>query len=292
MSEEKRPNQSGGQSDHAPFEPLADEIERCANQLDKAAKSLSERFSKPTLFMEFFQPLPPEPVTFDPQTIGKHRELLTFTLNVPLGLFDTLIDRCFIEAPSLIARLKEIYGEVLTEARHLIAQLDMTAPMDLTSWFRFTDSNIPFAARRLRRMAALLRLNPDPPDEPEEEASAETQVGGTAPPEKPVKELKNRFTFKAGQALFAGKDLGLEASQFARDVLKKLVKGAGKVVSYPTLDKDSAAKEASERLRTAVVAIRRSLRRKKTGCEIVTTRGTGYCLRKKTISRSPHDNSR
>jgi hypothetical protein len=103
--------------------------------------------------------------------------------------------------------------------------------------------------------------------------------------------LQDRFTFRPGQARFNGKDLGLNAT-FARDLLKKLARRIGKVVCYPTLEEDSPAKEASEKLRTAVVAIRASLKRHKTGYEITTIRGTGYCLRMKTISRSPHDNSR
>lgn len=110
-------------------------------------------------------------------------------------------------------------------------------------------------------------------------------VGQSPQAEAPAggRTAKDRFTFRPGQALFDGTDLGLPAG-LPIPVLEMLVKNFGAVVAYETLDGISG-KTAEDGLRTAKSDIRKALTKHRIPCEIVTRRREGYFLRKKNARR-------
>jgi len=86
------------------------------------------------------------------------------------------------------------------------------------------------------------------------------------------------FTFAAGQALFNGRDLGLPAG-LPVVVLTRLVSDCPKTAKHNDLDdSEEHGNEAGEKLRAAVAAIRRALKRHKVPYTITTKRGEGYAL--------------
>jgi hypothetical protein len=126
-------------------------------------------------------------------------------------------------------------------------------------------------------------LNPAPAPEPEtqvrRQAGLEKQLRphGKSKDRQEKGQIRERFGFVPGQALFDEQDLGLP-SGLAIDVLRKLVESWGRPVKHPTLDSDSTGADASDQLRAAVSRIRKELKAKKVPCNIKAKRGMGYVI--------------
>jgi hypothetical protein len=98
-----------------------------------------------------------------------------------------------------------------------------------------------------------------------------------------ARSMKGRFTFRAGQALFNGKDLDLP-SDAPITVLKRLVDDFGRVVPYTDFDPHYTSATPGT-LPKSVTKIRKSFRKKKVPCEIKPRTGVGYFIRE--IPSSP-----
>jgi hypothetical protein len=85
------------------------------------------------------------------------------------------------------------------------------------------------------------------------------------------------FAFGHGEALYDGRPLKLPAG-FAVKVLRKLVDNLGRVVAFKELDGGSLTREASERLRTAVMKIGKALRTTRAPHRVENVKGAGYKL--------------
>lgn len=90
------------------------------------------------------------------------------------------------------------------------------------------------------------------------------------------KELKDRFTFRPGQALFDGKDLGLP-SDAPVTVLKELVGNFGQVIPYTKFDKHYSSATPGTLPKTVTI-IRRALAKQKVPCQIKAKTGVGYLI--------------
>lgn len=87
------------------------------------------------------------------------------------------------------------------------------------------------------------------------------------------------FEFNAGQALYGGVDLKLP-SGLPVDVLPILFKNMPRTVPYKTLDLESGPHNGSDQLRSAVVSIRKALKKRCVPYRVDNKRGEGYCLQR------------
>jgi hypothetical protein len=91
-----------------------------------------------------------------------------------------------------------------------------------------------------------------------------------------AKNVKDRFSFTAGQVFYEDQDLQLPGGDTI-DIMKKLVESFGFVVSYQDLDAASV-NHASDRLRGIVKRINTKLKEQDIPCLVSARRAAGYCL--------------
>lgn len=91
--------------------------------------------------------------------------------------------------------------------------------------------------------------------------------------------IKERFTFRPGQALFDNSDLKIGTGA-ALEILEILVKDFGYVVPFQKLDKNSLNKGASEKIRTAIGRIRKIIESAKIPVVIENRKNEGYIMLK------------
>ncbi len=89
------------------------------------------------------------------------------------------------------------------------------------------------------------------------------------------KSIKESFTFRSGQVLLAGKDLGIKTGA-AQDILKELVCNFGFVVPFKELNLQSSKVEASVSLRSNISYLRKKL--KQLPIKIESRRQSGYIM--------------
>lgn len=87
--------------------------------------------------------------------------------------------------------------------------------------------------------------------------------------------IKESFTFRSGQVLLAGKDLGIKTGA-AQDILKELVCNFGFVVPFKELNLQSSEVEASVSLRSNISYLRKKL--KQLPIKIESRRQSGYIM--------------
>jgi len=91
------------------------------------------------------------------------------------------------------------------------------------------------------------------------------------------KSLKERFTFRLGQALFNNIDLKVPSGE-PLTMLEKLVKNFGRVVPYADFDKLYSSVTPGT-LAKSVTKIRKALKTCGIPCEIKSKTGKGYLIR-------------
>jgi len=94
---------------------------------------------------------------------------------------------------------------------------------------------------------------------------------------KKTKPIKERFTFRPGQVLFDGNDLDVGTGA-ALDTAKALIENFDHVVPFQKLDKNSLQKEASEKIRTAIRRLRKTIKSAKIPVKIENRKGDGYVM--------------
>lgn len=94
---------------------------------------------------------------------------------------------------------------------------------------------------------------------------------------KKPKSIKERFTFRSGQVLFDSSDLNVGTGTTLK-IMKALVKNFGYVVPHKKLDKNSLEKEASEKIRAAIVRLRKTIKSKKIPVVIEKRKNEGYLM--------------
>jgi hypothetical protein len=114
------------------------------------------------------------------------------------------------------------------------------------------------------------------------EFSAEQGKAGQGKPtsgEDKAGDIKKLFRFNKAQAFYDEKDLKLSTGAEVNpvEILRKLIKSFGKVVTYKDLDENSS-NTASDFLRGKIRVIRRALEKHKVPCKIEPKRWTGYVL--------------
>jgi len=116
-----------------------------------------------------------------------------------------------------------------------------------------------------------------------EDLSVEKQKAKRRLKKKPQEstDIAKRFTFRPGQVLFDGHDLNVRTGT-TLDIIKALVDEFGHVVPFQTLDGNSLQKEASEKIRTAIGRLRKSLKSAKIPAVIENRKGEGYRMRPST----------
>jgi hypothetical protein len=98
---------------------------------------------------------------------------------------------------------------------------------------------------------------------------------------KKTKPIKERFTFRPGQVLFDGDDLDVGTGAVL-DIAKALIENFGHVVPFKQLDEYSPEKEASEKVRTAIVRLRKTINSAKIPVIIKTRKNIGYLMLEST----------
>ncbi len=95
------------------------------------------------------------------------------------------------------------------------------------------------------------------------------------------KPIDKRFTFGLGQVLFDGLDLNIGTGA-ALDITKALIENFGHVVPFQKLDENSPQIEASEKIRTAIGRLRKTIRSEKIPVVIETRKNVGYLILQST----------
>ena len=90
-------------------------------------------------------------------------------------------------------------------------------------------------------------------------------------------DFKNSFTLMENQVLFDGQDLNIGAGASV-DIFKALVENFGYIVSFKKLDENSLQNEASEKTRTAIGRIRKTLKSAKIPVVIENRKAEGYIM--------------
>ena len=94
---------------------------------------------------------------------------------------------------------------------------------------------------------------------------------------KKFRPIDKLFTFGPGQVLFDGRDLNVGTGA-ALDIAKALIENFGRVVPFQKLDENSPKTEASEKIRTAIRRLRKTI--KSAGIPIVidNRKAEGYLI--------------
>ena len=90
-------------------------------------------------------------------------------------------------------------------------------------------------------------------------------------------DIKNRFTLRENQVLFDNEDLDIGAG-IAVEILKALVSNFGAIVPYKIFDENGSQTEASEKTRTAIRRLRKTLKSTEVPVLIKTRKATGYVM--------------
>ncbi len=98
---------------------------------------------------------------------------------------------------------------------------------------------------------------------------------------KKSRPIKERFIFRHGQLLFDSRDLNVGTGA-ALDIAKALIEKFGHVVSFQELDGYSSEKEATEKIRTAIGRLRRTIKSAKIPVVIENRKAEGYLMLEST----------
>ncbi len=97
------------------------------------------------------------------------------------------------------------------------------------------------------------------------------------PLRKEPKPIEKRFTFRPGQILFDDRDLNVGTGAIL-DIAKALVENFDHVVPFQDFDENSSEKEASEKIRTAIVRLRKALESARIPVVIGSRKAEGYIM--------------
>lgn len=98
---------------------------------------------------------------------------------------------------------------------------------------------------------------------------------------KKSRPIDKSFTFGQGQVLFDGRDLNVGTGA-ALDIAKALIENFGHVVPFQKLDENSPKTEASEKIRTAIRRLRKTIKSAGIPIVIENRKAEGYLMLKST----------
>jgi hypothetical protein len=93
--------------------------------------------------------------------------------------------------------------------------------------------------------------------------------------------IDKRFTFGLGQVSFDGRDLNVGTGA-AIDIARTLVENFGHVVPFQKLDENSLQREASEKIRTAIRRLRKTIKPARIPVVIENRKAEGYLMLEST----------
>jgi len=97
------------------------------------------------------------------------------------------------------------------------------------------------------------------------------------PLRKEPKPIEKRFTFRPGQVLFDDHDLNVGTGA-ALEIIRALVEDFGRVVPFQKLDEISPENEASEKIRTAIGRLQKTINSAKIPVVIKNRKAEGYLM--------------
>ena len=243
-------------------------IEQIAERLERWAKSWGKRLLKnrPHNLRQFRQSLLVEFESADLPQVAFKMEFHS-GLNEALEGFDLALERLYLHMPNIATLIEKKHKNLMTEAK-LVGRLSEGDPV----WFkRFNNSrnSAISLAKTLRHIAEMAR----------EDLLLATQKNKRRSKNKPKKSraINKRFSFRHGQVLFDDHDLNVGAGA-ALDIIKALVKDFGHVVSFQKLDENSPKREASEKIRTAIGRIRKTIKSAMIPVVIENRKAEGYIM--------------
>ncbi len=98
---------------------------------------------------------------------------------------------------------------------------------------------------------------------------------------KKCRPIDKLFTFGPGQVLFDGRDLNVGTGA-ALDIAKALIENFGHVVPFQKLDENSPKREASEKIRTAIRRLRKTIKSAGIPVVIENRKAEGYLMLEST----------
>lgn len=226
------------------------------------------------------------------QLLIELKEISEFTQNHTVGLVKK-IDKY----PPLVKWAQEVLVVVksiitIIEDAHSDIDLNESDKKKESLYSRFLRT-FKRANGHRNRLELLSSLDADA--EAELTGKKENKAIGTDKPPGKIKNIKDRFGFAPGQALFDCIDIGLPTG-LTIDVLKKLVENFGFTTLYNDLDENSGSKgiNLSVQLKRAISRIRKSFLTKRISCMIETKSNEGYLIKpgQPNIKSSPKNHKK
>jgi len=243
-------------------------IEQIAERLERWAKSWGKRLlkNKPHNLRQFRQSLLVEFESSDLPQVAFKMEFNS-GLNKALEGFGSVLERLYRHMPNMAPIVQKKHKRFVTEAKST-CQL----PSGDQIWFKKFNNSRDIAidlAKTLRHIAEMAR----------EDLLLATQKNKRRSKNKPKKSraINKRFSFRHGQVLFDDHDLNVGAG-VALDIIKALVKDFGYVVSFQKLDENSPKREASEKIRTAIRRLRKTIKSAGIPVVIENRKAEGYIM--------------
>jgi len=190
------------------------------------------------------------------------------SLNEPLRGFSTVLLKIQCWRPEAAKEVEKEHRRLLSSAKE-IDQKIKDGERDLFFSASASQLSANILAKKLRIVAEGAR----------EDLSLEEQKDKRRSKKKiqKSKSIGKRFTFRSGQVLFDGHDLNVGTGA-TLEILKALVKNFNYVMPFQKLDENSSAKEASEKIRTAIGRLRKTLESAKIPVVIENRKGEGYLM--------------
>jgi len=190
------------------------------------------------------------------------------SLNEPLRGFGTILLKLKCWRPEAAKEVEKEHIRLLSAAKEIDKKI-----VDGHRNFFFLASTLQLCAnllvKKLRTVAEMAR----------EDLLLATEKNNRRSKNKPKKSgsINKRFSFRHGQVLFDDHDLNVGAGA-ALDIIKALVKDFGHVVSFQKLDENSPKREASEKIRTAIGRIRKTIKSAMIPVVIENRKAEGYIM--------------
>lgn len=190
------------------------------------------------------------------------------SLNEPLRGFGTILLKLKCWRPEAAKEVEKEHIRLLLAAKEIDKKI-----VDGHRNFFFLASTLQLCAnllvKKLRTVAEMAR----------EDLLLATEKNKRRSKNKPKKSraINKRFSFRHGQVLFDDHDLNVGAGA-ALDIIKALVKDFGHVVSFQKLDENSPKGEASEKIRTAIGRIRKTIKSAMIPVVIENRKAEGYIM--------------
>ncbi len=190
------------------------------------------------------------------------------SLNEPLRGFGTILLKLKCWRPEAAKEVEKEHRMLLSLAKEIDKKI-----VDGHRNLFFLASTLQLCAnllvKKLRTVAEMAR----------EDLLLATEKNKRRSKNKPKKSraINKRFSFRHGQVLFDDHDLNVGAGA-ALDIIKALVKDFGHVVSFQKLDENSPKREASEKIRTAIGRIRKTIKSAMIPVVIENRKAEGYIM--------------